>query len=74
MVGASGDLTSEGRFTPSVSVNAPTTLGYIENNGVAPDWGHSLFSSDSIVFNENSIASVIGVVSPLTLRFVVNEP
>ena len=31
----------------------------IENNGVAPDWACNLFSSDSIVFNENRIASVI---------------
>ena len=27
----------------------------IENNGVAPDWGCNTFSSDIIVFNENSI-------------------
>ena len=31
----------------------------IENNGVASEWGCNPFSSDSIVFNENSIASVI---------------
>ena len=31
----------------------------IENNEVAPDWGCNPFSSDSIIFNENSIASVI---------------
>ena len=31
----------------------------IENNGVAPDLGCNPFSSDSIIFNENSIASVI---------------
>ena len=31
----------------------------IENIGVAPEWGCNPFSSDSIVFNENSIASVI---------------
>ena len=31
----------------------------IENNGVAPEWGCYQFLSDSIVFNENSITSVI---------------
>ena len=31
----------------------------MENNEVAPDLGCHPFSSDSIVFNENSIASVI---------------
>ena len=35
----------------------------IKNNGVAPDWGCNPFSSDSIVFNENSIASVIANVN-----------
>ena len=40
----------------------------IESNGVAPDW------RDSIVFNENSIASTITVVAALTLMFSVNRP
>ena len=31
----------------------------IENNVVVPEWDCNSFSSDSIVFNENSIASVI---------------
>ena len=31
----------------------------IENNGVTSEWGDNPFLSDSIVFNENSIASVI---------------
>ena len=31
----------------------------IENNGVTPEWGCSLFSSDSTDFNENIIARVI---------------
>ena len=34
----------------------------IENNGVTPEWGCNPFSSDSIVFNENSMASVITVL------------
>ena len=35
----------------------------IENNGVAPEWGCNLFSSDSTNFNENRIASVIAELS-----------
>ena len=35
----------------------------IENNGVAPEWDSSPFSSDSIVFNENRIASIIPELS-----------
>ena len=31
----------------------------IKNSGVAPEWGCNLFSSDSIDFNENRIASII---------------
>ena len=31
----------------------------IENNGVTPEWGCNLFSSDSTDVNENRIASVI---------------
>ena len=31
----------------------------IENNGVASEWGSNPFSSDSIVFNEDRITSVI---------------
>ena len=31
----------------------------IENNGVTAEWGCNPFSSDFIVFNESSIASVI---------------
>ena len=30
----------------------------IENNRVTPEWGYNRFSSDSIVFNENNIASI----------------
>ena len=36
---------------------------FIENNGVTPEWGYNPFSSDSIVFNENIIASVIAELS-----------
>ena len=39
----------------------------IENNGVAPEWVAILFWSDFIVFNENSIASII---AELTLTSV----
>ena len=35
----------------------------IENNGVAPEWGCNLFSSDSTDFNENRIASIIAELS-----------
>ena len=35
----------------------------IENNGVAPEWGCNLFSSDSTDFNETRIASVIAELS-----------
>ena len=35
----------------------------IENNGVTPEWGCNLFSSDSTDFNENKIASVIAELS-----------
>ena len=35
----------------------------IENNGVTPELGCNPFSSDSIVFNENSIASIIAEFS-----------
>ena len=71
----------KGPFTPSVSVNSATTLRQrcddacdsvlIENNGIAPDWVCNPFSSDSIVFNENRIASVI---VELTLTLGVNGP
>ena len=35
----------------------------IENNGVTPDWGYNPFSSDSTVFNENRIVSVIAALT-----------
>ena len=41
----------------------------IQNNGIAPDWGCNRFLSDSIVFNENRIASFIAA---LTLTLSVN--
>ena len=43
----------------------------IENNGIASDWGCNPFWSDSIGFNENSIASFI---EALTLTLGVNGP
>ena len=43
----------------------------IENNGVALEWSYKPFSSDSIVFIENSIASIIAA---LTLTLGVNGP
>ena len=45
-------------FNPMLFDDASHSV-LIENNGVAPDWACNLFSSDSIVFNENRIASVI---------------
>ena len=45
-------------FNPMLFDDASHSV-LIENNGVAPDWASYLFSSDSIVFNENRIASVI---------------
>ena len=55
----------KGPFIPSVSVNAAMTLSILFSlktiqllqNGFAP------FSSDSIVFNENRIASVIAALT-----------
>ena len=51
----------------------------IENNRVAPEWVCNPFSSDSTVFNETRIASVIaalmltlGINGPLTLG--INGP
>ena len=35
----------------------------VEHNGVTLDWGCNPFSSNSIVFNENSIASVVAEFS-----------
>ena len=43
----------------------------IENNRVAPDWSCNPFSSDSNVFNENRISSIIAA---LTLTLGVNGP
>ena len=43
----------------------------MQNNGVARKWVVALFRSDSIVFNENSITSVIAA---LMLTLGVNEP
>ena len=39
-----------------------SNIALIENNRVVSDWVCNPFSSDSIVFNENSIASVITVL------------
>ena len=47
----------------------------IENNGVTPKWVATPFWSDSIVFSENSITSVMGELSQqLTLTLSVNGP
>ena len=43
----------------------------VENNRVASEWVWNPFSSDSTVFNENRIASVIAA---LTLKLGVNGP
>ena len=42
-----------------------------ENNGVAPEWSCNPFSSNSTVFNDNSMTSVIAA---LTLTLGVNGP
>ena len=43
--------------------NDPSGTAFIENNVVTPKWVATLFWSNSIVFNESSIASVIAVLS-----------
>ena len=43
----------------------------IKNYGVTIDWGCNPFSSDSIVFNEKSVTSII---AELTLALGVNGP
>ena len=43
--------------------NDPSDIGFIENNGVASKLGCSPFWNNSIVFNENCIASVIAVLT-----------
>ena len=43
----------------------------IENNGFNPEWGCNPFLSDSIIFNENRIASIIAA---LMLMLGVNGP
>ena len=40
-----------------------SNIALIENNGVAPDWGCDPFSNDSILFNDNSIISIIEELS-----------
>ena len=68
--------TRKSPFTPSVSVNAATTLDdaskfvLIGNSGVTPKWSFNPFSNDIVVFNENRIA---GVIAALTLMFGVNR-
>ena len=54
---------NKGPFTSELTLrqlcdDASDTI-LIENIGGAPEWSCNPFSSDSIVFNENSIASVI---------------
>ena len=53
---------SKGLFTLSISVSAAMMLMIIiviKNNAVTPKWVTTPFRSDTIVFNENRIASVI---------------
>ena len=68
-----GVSSPQGLFTPNVSINVSDSV-LIENNGVTPEWGCNPFSSNSIVFNENNIASVIRVVTVLMLMLGVNGP
>ena len=46
--------------------NNTSNSALIENNAITPKWVATQFLSDSIVFNQNSIASVIAMLS-LTL-------
>ena len=55
---------------PQLCNDASTTV-LIENNRVLSELGCNPFSSDPIVFNENSIA---GIVAALTLTLGVNGP
>ena len=58
----SGSGNAKGPFTPGISdqhCNDASNAAVIENNGVTLEWVFNSFSSDSIVFNENGIASVI---------------
>ena len=43
----------------------------IDNNGDTQDWSSNIFSSDTVVFNENRVASVI---AELTLTLGINGP
>ena len=58
-----------GPFTLGISVNTATTLHdasdtvFTENNGVAQEWAAIPIWSNSIVFNENSIPTVIAELS-----------
>ena len=46
-------------FCQSGKVGTLSDTAVIENNGVIPELDCNPFSSDPVVFNENSIASVI---------------
>ena len=67
---------SKGPFTANVSVNAAIMLAMllsdsIEANGVSSKWVANPIWTNSIVFNENRIASVIAT---FTLMLGVNGP
>ena len=53
-----GSTTVKGPFTPSVSDDANNSV-LVENNGVIWKWVATPIWSDFIVFNENTIASII---------------
>ena len=55
-----------GPFTPNIKsqlCNDASDSAVIENNRVTTEWDCNPFSSDSIVFNENSITRIIAVSS-----------
>ena len=58
---------------PQLSDDASNTV-LIESNGVPPEWSYNQFSSNSIVFNENIIASMIAELSQHRRRCLVYGP
>ena len=62
-------------YTKSQRQRCENSVMMLENNGVTPEWGCNLFSSDSTVFNENRIANIIvRVVAALMPTLGVNGP
>ena len=55
-----GSVYAEGQHQYSDDIG---NTAQIENNGLAPEWDCNPFSSNSIVFDQSSIASVIAALS-----------